>query len=145
MFLGTAHSIVAKLPGMTAEFLAEHIVKGSIWTACEPGGTPVGFAVALVVDDEAHLNVLSGDPAHGRKGIGRRLVDEVCEWARSSGHKAITLSTFRNISWNAPFYTRLGFVEVAEDSLGPDIKQFRENERNAGLDISSRIVMRKPL
>lgn len=145
MFLGTPHSIVAELSGMTAEFLAEQIGKEQVWTACDDRGTPIGFAVALVVDGEAHLNELSVDPDHGRKGVGRLLTNIVCEWARSSGNTSITLSTFRNIAWNAPFYSKLGFIEVPVESLGPELQQFRRNERNAGLDLDSRLIMRKPL
>ena len=29
--------------------------------------------------------------------------------ARNSGIKALTLTTFRDVAWNAPFYARLGF------------------------------------
>ncbi len=145
MFIGTRHSIVSELACLTPEFLSEQISNGRVWAACESGGKPVGFAVALIADGEAHLNELSVDPNHGRKGIGRRLVEVVWEWAKASGHDLITLSTFRNISWNAPFYSKLGFVEVTEESLGPEINQFRNNERNAGLDVDARIIMRKPL
>ena len=145
MFLGTPHSLVARLPCMAPVFLAEQIKEKRVWTACTSDGVPVGFAVALIADGEAHLNELSVDPAHGRKGIGRQLIENVCEWARSARHTSISLSTFRDIDWNAPFYSRLGFVEVPEDLLGPEIKQFRENERNAGLDLNSRIIMRKAL
>ncbi len=145
MFLGTRHSLVAELACLTPEFLSEQISNERVWTACESSGEPVGFAVALIVDGEAHLTELSVDPSHGRKGVGRRLVEVVCEWARASAHDGITLSTFRNISWNAPFYNKLGFVEVPEESLGSEIQQFRINERNAGLDVDERIIMRKPL
>jgi GNAT superfamily N-acetyltransferase len=49
-------------------------------------------------------------PGHARQGLGRVLLDHACEWARGNGLKAVTLTTFANIPWNAPNYERCGFV-----------------------------------
>lgn len=48
-------------------------------------------------------------PEHGRRGIGGALVGSVCDWARASGIASVTLTTYREIPWNEPFYRRLGF------------------------------------
>jgi hypothetical protein len=32
--------------------------------------------------------------------------------------RALTLTTFRHVAWNAPFYARYGFVELPADSDG---------------------------
>ena len=53
-------------------------------------------------------------PASMRQGVGTRLLDRACEWARGQGYDAITLTTFADIAWNGPFYARRGFAETAE-------------------------------
>jgi GNAT superfamily N-acetyltransferase len=108
------------------------------------GSPAVGFACVDIVDDVAHLWQLSVHPSHGRQGIGRALVQAVCEWAVCNGYPAVTLTTFRNVPWNAPFYRRLGF-RVLHD-LPPGLNGIREHEREIGDDnFGPRVAMRKEL
>jgi GNAT superfamily N-acetyltransferase len=116
---------------------------GRLWVATEPGSQPVGFALAIEVDGLAHLDELDVHPEHGRRGLGTALVETVCEWAKSTGFKAITLSTFSDVPWNAPFYARLGFHILTEDELTEGLLQLRETEAGLGLPISKRVVMRR--
>jgi predicted N-acetyltransferase YhbS len=57
------------------------------------------------------------DPANGQRGIGSALVETVCDWAQLQGYPAISLSTFRNLPWNACLYSRLGFRILDESEL----------------------------
>ena len=108
------------------------------------GDPAVGFASVTVVDGEAHLAQLSVDPASGRRGIGTALVAAVCDWARSQNYAAVSLTAFRDIPWNAPFYTRLGFRVI--DQLAPQIAAVRDHERAQGDDaLGARVAMRKDL
>ncbi|MBN1813926.1 MAG: GNAT family N-acetyltransferase [Anaerolineae bacterium] len=118
---------------------------GRLWVATGPEEQPVGFALVTVVDGLAHLDELDVHPEHGRRGLGAALVETVCEWATSSEFKAITLSTFRDVPWNAPFYTRLGFHILTEDELTEGLLRLREAEVEWGLPISERVVMRREL
>ena len=49
--------------------LNEAIRDGRLWVALH-AGTPVGFALADVLDGEAHLDELDVLPEFGRRGIG---------------------------------------------------------------------------
>jgi GNAT superfamily N-acetyltransferase len=118
---------------------------GRLWVAAEPNGQPVGFAMAIEVDGLAHLDELDVHPEHGRRGLGTALVETVCEWAKSAGFRAITLSTFTDVAWNAPFYARLGFKTVPEDELTDGLLHLREVEAGWGLPISKRVMMRREL
>ena len=75
-------------------------------------GAVIGFAVAWVIDGEGHLDELAVTPAHGRRGVGRALVDEVLAWSAARGLPSVTLITFRDVPWNGPFYEKLGFEAV---------------------------------
>ena len=81
-------------------------------------GSPavIGFVHVLEIDGHAHLEQLSVLPESGRRGIGRRLVAEALRTARTRGHTQITLRTYRDVPWNAPFYASCGFVETSPDS-----------------------------
>lgn len=75
-------------------------------------GAVVGFVHVLERDGIAHLEQVSVLPQHGRRGHGRRLVEAAMEEARHRGHDSLTLRTYADVPWNAPFYARLGFVET---------------------------------
>jgi GNAT superfamily N-acetyltransferase len=107
------------------------------------GRPPVGFAAVTVIDGLAHLAQVSVLPAFGRRGIGGALVEQACRWAVGAGHQAVTLNTFREVPWNAPFYARLGFREVAPSG---ELRALRDAERRIGLDaLGPRITMRREL
>ena len=102
------------------------------------------FACVDVVDGVAHLWQLSVHPSSGRQGIGRALVEAVCDWACSNGYPAVTLTTFRDVPWNAPFYSRLGFRTL--DELSPGLSAIRQHEKELGDDnFGPRVTMRKDL
>jgi GNAT superfamily N-acetyltransferase len=108
------------------------------------GDPPVGFACVDVLDGAAHLWQLSVHPSAGRRGIGTALVGAVCDWARSHGYPEVTLTTFRDVPWNAPFYSRLGF-EVFDD-LPRGLRAVRDHERELGDDdFGPRVAMRLEL
>lgn len=111
----------------------------------EVAGTVVGFALALPVDGRAHLLELAVARARQGRGHGRLLLAAFEGWGRTAGLAEATLTTFRDVPWNAPFYERLGYrmFEVGPDR--PELLAIREEERAAGFDRAPRVAMRKPL
>jgi GNAT superfamily N-acetyltransferase len=108
------------------------------------GDPPVGFASVHVVDAVAHLWQLAVHPSATRHGYGSALVAAVCNWAVSKRLDAVTLTTFRDVPWNAPFYARLGFRVL--DDLTPGLAAIRDEERALGDDnFGPRVAMRKDL
>ena len=145
LFANTKYAAEVDQESLSLELLEEQQRNGLIWVAVSESDQPVGFAVVLILDDLAHLHELSVGPAHGRQGIGTRLTREVCEWAKRAGYRGVTLSTFRYIAWNAPFYRRLGFIELKEEEHGEGIKNIRMKEAAAGLPLADRIIMIRTL
>jgi GNAT superfamily N-acetyltransferase len=115
---------------------------GLLWVAEAAPGDLVGFALAERVDGALHLEELDVLPAYGRRGIGARLVRTVCDWARAQAIAAVTLCTFREVPWNAPFYERLGFRILGEDELTPGLAARVREEELRGLPRELRVVMR---
>lgn len=117
---------------------------GCLWVARD-GETPVGFAhVKLLEPRVAHLDEIDVHPAHGHRGIGRRLVAAVCDWADRNEFDGVTLSTFRDLPWNRPFYERCGFSVVPSSEWSSALCHVVEGETKRGLDPALRIVMRRP-
>lgn len=108
------------------------------------GEPAVGFVSLEVVDGEAHIDQVSVLPDHGRQGIGRVLLEAAIGWTVAAGFHGLTLTTFRDVPWNAPFYRSLGFHEITE--LAPGLAAIRDHERAVGMDDHGpRVAMRRPL
>ena len=117
---------------------------GLLWVALA-NNVPVGFAHVEVIDPSAaHLKEIDVHPQHGRRGIGTRLVMAVCAWAATAGYRAVTLTTFRDVAWNMPFYARLGFHEIPIDQLSPALLSVLRDETRRGLDPAHRVAMERP-
>ncbi len=61
------------------------------------------------------------------------------------GYSIVSLSTFRDIPWNAPFYSKLRFSPVDETELTTGFQQIRLKENAAGLSILDRVMMHRVL
>jgi len=126
------------------EVLEEAQRAGHLWVVLADD-LPVAFAhVELIERDAVHLEEIDVHPDHGRRGLGTKLVAEVCRWAASNGYGAVTLTTFRDVPWNLPFYARLGFDVVAPDEVSASLRAIVEDETRRGLDPSRRVVMKRP-
>jgi GNAT superfamily N-acetyltransferase len=91
----------------------------------------VGFVHVLLLDDQPHLEQLSVLPSHGRRGIGRSLVDAAKAEALRQGHERMTLRTYTEVPWNAPFYATCGFRP--SDPHTPERRRLVQIERDLGL------------
>ena len=116
--------------------------EGRLWVATITSGEVVGFALVLMVDGLAHLKEVDVLPDHGRQGIGTALVRTVCRWAERHGIPAVTLSTFREVPWNAPFYARLGFQPVSPTEVSAGHVELMDREKDRGLRSDHRVLMR---
>lgn len=127
---------------ISAEQHLGYVERGLSWLALA-NDLPVGFILAEAHPSSLFIVELSVDLDWQGKGIGRQLIACVADHARNRGLTALTLTTFRDVPWNAPFYARLGFDYVTE--LTPELRQKREDETAHGLAFDSRCAMRLPL
>ena len=127
-------------------FFEQAAATGRLWVA-RALSPPllVGFAVVELVDGSAHLAEMDVHPHHGRRGLGRALVGEAVRWGQRSGYRSLTLTTFRHLRWNGPFYASLGFFELERKRQGPELSAILAAEANEGLDASKRVAMKMDL
>jgi GNAT superfamily N-acetyltransferase len=123
-----------------------HLVsKGQVWVACGDGDLPVGMVIASVREGVVYIEEMDVLPSHGRRGLGTRLLATVNDWAQAHRHRAMTLSTFRDVPWNGPFYRKNGFRDLEPAEWTPWMRAIREQEADHGLDVGSRVFMRRDL
>lgn len=127
--------------GFPEEVLAHLVGLGQVFVACEDG-RPVGMAIVSVHGDVVYLEEMDVLPECGRRGFGGRLLEHVCAWAGEKG-MAVTLSTFRDLPWNAPFYRKHGFVELEAPAWTAWMREIREKEAERGLRVDARVMMRR--
>jgi len=121
--------IAADDPG-TAEALAE------AWVAVDEHDRPVAYLISDIVDGCAHIEQVSVAPSHARRGLGAALIDHL---AAVTG-RPLTLTTFRDVPWNAPYYERLGF-RVFEP--GPELAALIRREATTIPGDAPRVAMRR--
>jgi len=124
------------------ESLSGYRRAGRAWVAADEHDEPIGFVVFDVVDGCAHIEQVSVHPAHAGQRIGAMLLEYVADWAIDQDMPAMTLITFRGVPWNAPYYERLGFRELAESEVTPELAA-----RNAdqGGNSAARVCMLREL
>jgi ribosomal protein S18 acetylase RimI-like enzyme len=136
---------IAEDEPLPLDALAWYLRDGMAWVAVDTAGVPVGYLIADRVDGNVHVEQVSVHPGSARRGVGRSLLEHVAGHARSRQAPALTLTTFADVPWNAPYYTRCGFRVLAESTLTPGLRQIREREAAHGLDRWPRVCMRRDL
>ena len=124
------------------EELARYLEHGTALVAEAPDRTIAGYLLAEPVDGALHVEQVSVHPDHARRGIGRALIEHLAE---GTDAPALTLTTFADVPWNAPYYARCGFRPLADAELTPGLREIRRKEAEHGLDRWPRLCMRRDL
>ncbi|HLW28348.1 MAG TPA: GNAT family N-acetyltransferase [Kiloniellales bacterium] len=117
------------------------IATGVALVAELPGRGVVGFLNGEFAADAVHLWQVAVHYDYQRRGIGRQLIDAAKLCASQRRLPALTLTTFRQVPWNEPYYQRLGFKTLADDALTPRLATILEVEARAGLSARNRCAM----
>lgn len=130
------------LPLRTLQALQQ---RGGVWVAADGQDRPAGFLAAQPLDGQIFIVELSVALPHQRQGLGARLLDAAAAHARAQGCASLTLSTYRHLPWNAPYYARHGFSEIDAVALGAGHALKLAREAQDRHDPALRCLMRKPL
>lgn len=140
------------LEGLTTpDFLHRAQADNRLWVATQqvppneqqPLPPPVGFIVAKFLLESCFIVELDVHADYGRKGIGSALVQACLQGARTRGFNRTTLTTFRRIPWNIPFYRRLGFEVLPPEAWPNDIRAIVQHEARYGFAPDKRAVMQR--
>ncbi|PZQ57964.1 MAG: GNAT family N-acetyltransferase [Phenylobacterium zucineum] len=124
----------------TPETWRPHLAAGTLWVV-EVEGAVVGYLAARRDDDRLHIDELDVERGWQGRGIGRRLLDTAATWARTNRVPRLSLTTFRDIPWNGPFYARFGFREWSPAEAPEAIRALLAHEAELGLPDRCAMVM----
>lgn len=134
---------LAEGPTMDPAILMSLANEGHLWVAANRFDQPIGFVGGDYLNGHFHIVELSVAKEFQGNGVGRALMDVMVEQVRREGYKSMTLTTYKNLPWNGPWYSRMGFFEVSALDMGRQYLEILESEAQHGLDLRNRCVMRK--
>ena len=130
---------------ISGEHHAELLDRGIGLVAVDGSGRLCGFVASERHGADLHVVELSVHADWQRRGIGRMLLSALAEEARGEGIAQLTLTTFRDLAWNGPFYRSSGFNELAEGAHCARLASLLAAEAEHGLPRGRRCAMVRPL
>ncbi|BCM18370.1 GNAT family N-acetyltransferase [Mesorhizobium sp. J8] len=121
------------------------IAAGACWIAADGKDRPVGFLSAGTEDDVLHVWELDVRLDRQGQGIGRALLERAVADAGRRGLAAVTLTTFRAVAWNAPFYRKFGFRILEGAEIDGRLASLLGDEAEHGMALDRRCAMRLDL
>jgi GNAT superfamily N-acetyltransferase len=118
---------------------AARVAQGTTWVV-EIESKVVGFLSAEIVEEELHVWELAVHFDWQGKGLGRSLMSKAISHAKYAGLWSVTLTTFKDVPWNEPFYRSLGF-ESATFDMPARLRNVLLAEAESGLLPESRCAM----
>ncbi len=88
----------------------------------------VAYLAAIGLRASLHIEQVSVDPAFARQRYGARLIEHAEQDAAARGYRLLTLTTFTEVPWNAPYYSSLGFQE----HHNPELAEVLSGEEGPG-------------
>ena len=131
---------VASDEAIPKDLLESALKAGLLWVAREHEA-PLAFLAAEIVDGNLHIEQVSVAPEAAGRGLGAALIEAAAVAGQAMGCDALTLTTFAQVPWNAPYYERLGFAPIEPDQESPGLRAIRAEERARGLDRWPRLCM----
>ncbi|PCI86339.1 MAG: hypothetical protein COB24_10080 [Hyphomicrobiales bacterium] len=102
--------------GLSQEKLA-HCVDNELCFIAEIDQNPVGFIALTAYTNSWFIEEINVVEHAQSQGVGNGLLSYVKMLAEIKRIVSINLITFRNVEWNQPYYTKKGYVSMAEERL----------------------------
>jgi len=140
---------------MSQEFFSTRVSNGDVTVIVDKSDFPCGFAMAHDVEQDLYLRYIFMLRSFGRRGLGTRLLKNIIERAEQTNRRAITLTTSGSAPWNAPYYSRFGFITLSDNIPSYMRESFEEQKRYFTMEnfprmsecvyCLPRVVMEKPI
>jgi GNAT superfamily N-acetyltransferase len=143
LFRAVGMNSVADDPPLSAAELGRLVGAGRGIVQADARDNPTAYILLEPLDGRLFVEQITVSPDSARQGLGAQLFDFAQEHSSDFGVDDLSLTTFRDVDWNAPYYSRLGFEIVAESELTPGLASKLEDESSRGLTAWPRVAMRR--
>lgn len=144
-FVAVGYGDIAAQEDTAAPALRAAALADMLLVIADAADRPAGFLLCSDMDGDLHVQELDVHPDHAGRRLGARLLEAAAAKARQRGLPALSLTTFRSVPWNAPYYARLGFREMLPGEYGPGLRMELARQQAAGFPMADRVAMRRPL
>lgn len=124
--------------------LLQAVKEQRLWFAVEYGVLKA-YLLGDFLPQSLHIDQVTVHPDASRRGLGALMIESVSADPRSKERGLITLTSFANVPWNAPYYERIGFTDIAEEDWPEGIAEKVAAEQEAGLAAWPRVVMQRAI
>ncbi len=121
----------------------EPFERGDLTLLAVRGDKIAGFLLARPQDGQVFVRELDVHPDHAGHRLGARLLDGAGRWGARRGARWLTLTTFAEVPWNAPYYARLGFEIFTPDADWPELAARLAAEEPVLSGYGRRVAMRR--
>ncbi len=135
---------VADMPPTPAEYYRQLPASAFVLVAAERAQV-VGFCLITELSGQAHLKEISVAHEVAGNGIGKQLLQRAVTEAQTRGYTAMTLTTFKDVPFNAPFYKNFGFVEFQPGNDWAELQTVLAEEMKSLLGHYDRVAMMKKI
>lgn len=130
------------IPNRNQHFYNAMISSDMSWVICV-NRLVAGFICTTYIPKENTLHIYEFNVAQTfqMKGLGKQLLNFIINIGRQKGFLRLTLTTFKHVQWNAPFYASNGFVIMDETLLNNRLQDILKEEHDLGFPDNSRCAM----
>ncbi len=142
-FRDSPHPSAADLPPLGIGELERINTQSGLWGITTRSAELAAYLAWEPLENDAYIVEVDVRPESSGARLGAALIDHVALIARRRGLSRVLLRTFADVPWNAPYYRKLGFRELAEPPA--TLEETARHEAALGLDLSRRVTMARPL
>ncbi len=139
--LHEAGAVACESTSLPLDALEQSLEEGLLFVAVDGEDRPFGFLAGIMKDGSVHIAEIDVVRRRQKQGVGRRLMEAAIEAARAQGAAGVTLTTDRQVAFNAPFYASVGFRILGDEERPAVLTQILENEVAHGADPARRVAM----
>ncbi|MFK0163677.1 GNAT family N-acetyltransferase [Rhizobium sp. NPDC090279] len=139
--LHEAGAVACEPTSLPLDVLKQSLAEQLLLVAVDDEDRPFGFLAGIGKDGSVHIAELDVVRRWQKRGVGRRLMEAGIEAARAQGAMGVTLTTDRQVAFNAPFYASLGFRILDDQERPAVLTQILEHEFAHGADPARRVAM----
>lgn len=127
---------------ITETTLLQAVEEQRLWFAVEYGVLKA-YLLGDFLPQSLHIDQVTVHPDASRRGLGALMIESVSADPRSKERGLLTLTSFANVPWNAPYYERIGFLDIAESDWPEGVAEKVAAEQGTDMAAWPRVVMQR--